>query len=68
MTCLISSTKGQSTVEFALIMAAFICLVLGLGALWHAFDGGVFVDHALMSASHHLTDVDAGAIGDVLAT
>ncbi|MBO4365419.1 MAG: hypothetical protein J5804_03905 [Eggerthellaceae bacterium] len=58
---------GQSTVEFAIVTAAFLAVLIGLSALWHAFDQGLFVQHALQSASHHLQSVDAGAWGDVLA-
>lgn len=61
------SVRGQSTVEFALVFAAFLCVVIGLGALWRLFDGGLAVQHALQSASHHLAAVDVGAWGDVLS-
>lgn len=56
---------GQSTVEYAIILAAFLAVVLGLGALWHLFDTGLVVDHALQSASHHLQQVSEGALIDV---
>lgn len=56
---------GQSTVEYAIILAAFLAVVLGLGALWHLFDAGLVVDHALQSASHHLWQVSEGALIDV---
>lgn len=59
--------SGQSTVEFAIVMAAFLSVALGISALWHAIDQGLFVQHALQSASHHLQGVDLGAWGDVLA-
>lgn len=59
--------SGQSTVEFAIVLAAFICVALGFSALWHSFDQGLFVLHALQSASHHLQGVDLGAWSDVLA-
>lgn len=58
---------GQSTVEFAIVTAAFLAILLGLSALWHAFDQGLLVQHALQTASHHVQSVDAGAWGDVLA-
>jgi hypothetical protein len=63
----IRGEDGQSNVEFALVFAAFLCIVIALGALWRAVDGGLFVEHALQSASHHLASVDIGAWGDVLA-
>ena len=45
---------GQGTVEFALVTAAFLAAVIALGALWRGLEAGMFVDHALMSASHHI--------------
>jgi len=57
--------KGQGTLEFALICVAFLVVVVALGALWQALRGGLFIDHALASASHHLQSVSAGVIGDV---
>ena len=59
---------GQSTVEFAIVFAAFVCVVLGLGALLGIVqDDGPLVLHALASASHHVAGGDVGAWGDVLA-
>ncbi len=57
--------SGQSTVEYALIFAGFLALVIGLGALWRLFDTGLVMDHALQSASHHLREVAEGAWLDV---
>lgn len=62
----IKDSKGQGTVEFALITIAFLALLIGCGALWRAFDEGLFVEHATRSASHHLDRVYPGAIRDVL--
>ena len=59
--------SGQGTVEYAIVMAAFLAIAFGFSALWHAFDQGLLVQHALQSASHHLQGVDLGAWGDVLA-
>lgn len=57
--------KGQSSVEYALVFAAFLSLVIALGLLWRLFDTGLVVDHALQSASHHLREVAEGAWLDV---
>lgn len=57
--------QGQSTVEYVIIFAAFLALVIALGALWNLFDTGLVVDHALQSASHHLQEVARGAWLDV---
>ncbi|MBU5404822.1 hypothetical protein KQI08_02670 [Paraeggerthella hongkongensis] len=56
---------GQSTVEFAIVAAAFISVLVALGALWRSLKSGLFVDHALASASHHVQGVLAGGIADV---
>lgn len=37
----------------------------GVGALWRSLKSGLFVDHALASASHHVQGVLAGGIADV---
>lgn len=57
--------SGQGTVEYAVVLAAVIAMVVGFGALWHFFDAGTPIAHALQSASHHLQSAAAGAIGDV---
>lgn len=56
---------GQSTVEFAIITAGLLALVIALGTLWHALDQGLLVEHALSAASHHLIDVPAAFIADI---
>lgn len=58
--------SGQSTVEYAIVFAAFLALVLGLGAMADLFQSGMVVEHALQSASHHLKNVATGAWVDVL--
>ena len=45
-----------------MVLAAFACVVVGLGALWRLFESGLVVDHALTAASHHL---QASAMGIV---
>lgn len=60
-----SSTAGQATVEYAVVLAAFLAVVLALGALTGALRGGLFVDHALAAASHHIGGSVSAAL-DVL--
>ena len=57
--------RGQGTVEFALVTAAFLAAVIALGALWRGLEAGMFVDHALMSASHHIQMTMPGSVADV---
>lgn len=60
-----SDITGQSTIEFALITFGFLSLVIAVSVLWHAFADGLFVEHALSSASHHLSGISLGVVGDV---
>ena len=57
--------RGQGTVEFALVMAAFLAVVVACGALWRGLEAGMFVDHALTSASHHVQMTMPGSVADV---
>ena len=57
--------RGQGTVEFAVLAAAFSVIVLALGLLWHRIETGAFVEHACSSASHVIEASSAGAMGDV---
>lgn len=61
----IGDCSGQGTVEYAIVLFAFLSLVAGLGAMWHAFDAGLLVEHALQSASHHVASAAPGAFVDV---
>lgn len=57
--------SGQSTVEFAVIAAGFLSLTVALASLWHLFDGGIIVEHALSVASHHIQAVAPATIADL---
>lgn len=56
--------KGQGTVEFAVVTAAIMVMVVALGALWRLIQDGAFVVHAVASASHHVQGA-LGAVADV---
>lgn len=58
--------SGQSTVEYAVILGAFLVVLAGLGALLQVMDAGVLVDHTLSAASHHMQASAAGVV-DVFA-
>lgn len=45
---------GQTTVEYAVVTAAFMAMVVAAGTLWKGLSQGMFVDHALAAASHHI--------------
>jgi Flp pilus assembly pilin Flp len=48
------SEAGQSTVEYALIAAAFAAIVVALGVLWRAVSGGDFAQIVLDALTHRL--------------
>lgn len=52
--------QGQGTVEFAVVLFGVLSLVLAFGVVRGAFQEGLFVDHAMQSASHSL---EASAMG-----
>lgn len=58
--------SGQSTVEFALVTATFLVVIVGLGALWRLASGGALVEHALATASHCIERASPQAMADVL--
>lgn len=52
-------TSGQSTVEYAVVLFAFLSLVVALGALWRASRDGKLLTLAIEAASHLLESGDA---------
>lgn len=44
--------RGQSTLEYLLTLAAFLAMVVAMGALWHAVRDGRLLGIALEVASH----------------
>lgn len=57
--------RGQSTIEYAVIMAAFAVILAGLAALLHAMQSGIFIEHALSVASHHVGSVVPAVVADI---
>ena len=57
--------RGQSTVEFAVVMAGFMSLTVALATLWHALDSGLILNHVLAVASHHIQAVEPVTITDI---
>ena len=56
---------GQATVEYAVVLFGMMAVVVGLSVLARFLESGSLIDHALMSASHHVSGVSAGSIVDV---
>ena len=48
----------------AVVMAGLLTIIVGLGALWHLWDTGTIVSHALRSASHMVNGL-LGWVADV---
>ena len=49
------------------MLAGVLCMVVAMGVLAKAMGEGLFVEHALMSASHHLQLAALGSAADVFA-
>ena len=62
---MVSSERGQSTVEFAVVTVAFLAVTVALSALWHLLADGAFVEHALAVASHHIQAVAPTTVSDI---
>ena len=63
----IARQSGQGTVEFCLVLAAFMAVALGLGAIVRAFAGGELPLHAIASAAHALAASPTGVLADIFA-
>lgn len=48
------------------MLGALMCVAAALGALHQALDAGLFVEHALAAASHHV-QMSVGWMSDVFA-
>lgn len=60
--------RGQSSVEYALVLMAFLSIVLALGALWRVAHEGRMQDLVREASSHSLGDgVSVGLVQDVTA-
>lgn len=53
---------AQGTVEYAIVLLALLAIAVGLAALWHAGERGVFAQLAVDAASHAL---DASGAVDI---
>lgn len=59
--------RGQSTVEYALVLAAFLAAVLALGAVWRVAHEGGLQRLAEQAASHALGgSAPVGGIQDIV--
>lgn len=60
--------SGQSTLEYALVLIAFLATLLGMGAVWHASGDGRLLERAREAGSHSSPHgVDVKLLQDVTA-
>ena len=57
--------QGQGTVELVLVTAGFLSVIIAGGMFWRVLEGGLFVEHALTAASHHVQGIAPGFLADV---
>ncbi|HBT94667.1 MAG TPA: hypothetical protein DEB24_00435 [Coriobacteriia bacterium] len=62
----VSDSGGQARVEYAIVTAAILVVMVALRVFADRLEGGLFVDYALNNASHAIGAQTMGAIGDVL--
>ena len=58
--------RGQSTVEYALVVLAFLAALVALGLMWHAVREGAFQRLSQDAASHSLAGGLAGLLRDIV--
>lgn len=51
--------RGQSTVEYALVLVAFLSMAVALTVLWRAGRSGSLLDRAVDATSHQVGGSDA---------
>lgn len=63
---LLRDRRGQSTLEFMLILAAFVSMAGVLGLMWHAASDGTLLALASEAASHGLDGGIVRALKDAV--
>ena len=61
------SERGQSTLEYLLVLMAFLAIVLAMGSLWHAAQDGRLAELARDASSHSFQEGFVGMAQDLLA-
>ena len=54
--------KAQSNVEFAIVAVVIVLIVVGLAAILGKLTDGTFLKHAIVAASHNITDSVSGVV------
>ena len=55
----LSSQCGQSTVEYALVLVAFLSIAIALAGVWRVSRSGRLLDRAVEACSHQIGGGDA---------
>lgn len=55
-------TNGQSSAEYAVVASISVGIVVALGLLSNSLEAGLFVQHAIESASHNVSDAFGGIV------
>lgn len=59
--------SGQATLEYAVVLMAFLTMLIALAAMWHAARDGRLLDLAVEASSHAITEGgEVGAVQDIL--
>lgn len=65
--CGAEGERGQSTVEYALVLFAFLATVTALGVMWHSVRDGTLLRLCIGALSHGLTSSGGmGSAQDIL--
>lgn len=62
----IKNKGGQSSTEFAIVFGIIIVIIIGIAAIFKCFNAGIFLDHAIMAASHNVVDSVMGIVDAIL--
>ena len=54
--------KAQSSVEFAIVAVVLVLIVVGLAAILGKLTDGTFLSHAIVAASHNITNSVSGVV------
>lgn len=58
--------SGQSSVEYAIVLLAFLSTIVAMGVVWHEVRDGALLEVARSAASHSLADgITIGLMQDI---
>jgi hypothetical protein len=58
--------RGQSFVEYAVVLMAFVSVACSLSLVWHAVHNGSLLDRAIAASSHQWGGGAINALRDLL--